>query len=376
MIIFRYLTKEILATLFAATLVLLVIFVTNQSVQFLQRAASGAVPATEILQLIALQIPLLLGYLLPLGLYLGVLLTLGRLYIESEMTVLSACGVSRARITGMIMVIATGVALIVAWLMASIVPLAQGQINNILNQAAATASVGQVIPGRFMVFGNKPDKRFVFYASQVEKHAILHHVFMAKKMEDATDAHPEKWEVIVAQKAYEKNIPGQIGRYLIFDQGYRYSGIPGEKNYRELQFDQYGVRLPVNPLSNLNAAQYYAISKLLSPSNPEEKKDFSAELQWRLAMPISALMFALLAVPLSETRPRYGKFTQLFPAMLIYLTYADLIFLTRSWIQIGKLSPALGMWWVHGSVLLLALLLMLYRTGLPRIRQWVGGVIA
>jgi lipopolysaccharide export system permease protein len=369
-IIFRYFTKEILATLLAATLVLLVIFVTNQSVQFLQRAANGAVPATEILQLIGLQVPLLLGYLLPLGLYLGVLLTLGRMHIESEMTVLAACGMSRAKIMQMILVIAVGVSLVVAWLMASLVPLAQGQINNILNRAAASASVAQIIPGRFTVFGNDPDKRFVFYAQQVEKHAILHHVFMAKKMEAASAGHPAKWQVIVANKAYEQNISGQVGRYLIFDKGYRYAGVPGQKDYQKLQFDQYGVRLPTNQIAHLNAAQYYSISKLLSPANPEEEKDFAAELQWRLAMPIAAFLFALLAVPLSEVPPRYGKFTQLFPAMLIYLTYADLIFLSRSWIQSGRISPALGMWWVHGSVLVVVFLLMLYRVGWMRIRSF------
>lgn len=372
MIIFRYLTKEILATLFAATLVLLVIFVTNQSVQFLQRAASGVVPATQIFQLIALQVPLLLGYLLPLSLYLGILLTLGRMYIESEITVLFACGMSRIKITGMIMLIATGVALVVAWLMASIVPMAQGQINNIMNEAAANASVGQVIPGRFMVFGHNPKNRFTFYAQRVEDHRILHQVFMAKKMAPATKLHAAKWQVIVAKKAYEKNIEGQSGRYLIFDQGYRYAGISGQKNYHKLQFTQYGVRLPNHPLSNLNAAQYYSISKLLSPTNASERKDFAAELQWRLAMPISAWVFALLAVPLSEVRPRYGKLTQLFPAMLVYLTYGDLIFLTRSWMQTGRISPVLGMWWVHGLVFLLACILMMYRVGWARIRLFVG----
>jgi lipopolysaccharide export system permease protein len=49
------------------------------------------------------------------------------------------------------------------------------------------------------------------------------------------------------------------------------------------------------------------------------------------------------------------------------MIYADLIFLTRSWIGEGRLSPALGMWWVHGLALLLALLLMLYRVGWRRI---------
>jgi len=368
-IIFRYLTKEILRTLLAATLVLLVLFVTNQSLQFLQRAASGQLPPTELLRLISLQIPLLLGYLLPLGLYLGVLLTLGRMHLESEMTVLSACGVSRAKLTGMVFLVAVFVAAIVMWLMAFVVPQAQGDMNEIINTAAASASVEQVIPNRFMTFGKKHNNQIVFYAGGVENHKILHDVFLAKPEKNLTKPGQEKWSIIVAKTALEKTLPGQSGHYLIFNEGYRDEGVPGEKEYRVLKFKQYGAQLMVANVEMPDKVQYYSISKLWSLS-PHDINS-AAELQWRLAMPISALIFALLAVPLSEVRPRYGKFTQLFPAMVIYLSYADLIFLCRAWISSGRISPELGMWWVHASALFIAFSLMLYRFGWSRIRRIV-----
>lgn len=353
MIIFRYLSKEIIRTLLAATLILLIIFVTNQSVQFLQRAASGQIPATEVLQLISLQIPLFLGYLLPLGLYLGILLTLGRMYVDSEMTVLFACGMSRAQLTKMIFIVAILVAGVVMWLMATVVPNAQGDVNAVLDKAAVSASVQQIIPARFMVFGNKNNDPVIFYAGSVENHTVLHNVFMAKKEKSTQkDDTAEKWGVIVAKIAREAKLPNQGGHYLVFQHGYRYSGVPGQDNYRVLHFTEYGMHMSVSSIPKPNAAQYYSISKLwrLSP------KDIgaAAELQWRMAMPISVLVFALLAVPLSEVRPRYGKFTQLIPAMIIYVAYGDLIFLCRSWISAGRISPALGMWWVHGLGLLLA----------------------
>lgn len=365
-IIFRYLTKEILTTLLATTLLLLVLFVTNQSLQFLQRAALGQIPATEILHIIILQIPLFLGYLLPLGLYLGVLLTLGRMQLDSEMTVLSACGVSCAKLTGMILIIAFFVSLIVTGLMAVVVPQAQGDTNVIMDTAAVTASVGQVIPNRFMVFQKKNENPIVFYAASVTHHAILHNVFLAQKLKNKQGTDDKKWSVIVAQSVSEKKLRGQAGRYLIFNHGYRYVGEPGEKDYQVMQFNQYGLRTLVNDIPNDNAAQYYSFSKLWKLRTTDKKS--AAELQWRMAMPISTMLFALLAVPLSEVRPRYGKFTQLFPAMLIYLGYGDLIFLTRSWMRFGRVSSAWGMWWVHGAILLLAIILMLYRLGWRRMK--------
>ena len=367
MIIFRYLTKEILTTLVAATLLLLVIFVTNQSLQFLQRAALGQIPATQILHVIMLQIPLLLPYVLPLGLYLGVILTLSRMHLESEMTVLSACGVSRAKITRMILIIAFFVAVIVAWLMGSIVPKAQGEINTMLNKAAVTASVEQVIPGRFMVLGKAHENPVVFYAAKVHDHIALQDVFLAQRAKNSDDPTQKKWSVIVAKSAVERNFLNLQGHYIIFKNGYRYSGVPGEKNYQILRFEKYGARLTVNDIPTPNAIQYYSFAKLWSMS--PQNKNAAAELQWRMAMPISVMIFALLAVPLGEVRPRYGKFTQLFPAILIYISYADLIFLSRSWISEGKLSATWGMWWVHGAGLGLAIILMLYRVGWLRIQK-------
>lgn len=365
-IIFRYLTKEILVTMLATTLLLLVIVITNQSLQFLQRAAMGQLPVTEIVHAIVLQVPLLMGYLLPLGLYLGVLLTLGRMSLESEMTVLNACGMSRITLAGMVLMIALWVAIVVLWLMAVVVPKAQGELNAIINKAAVTASVAQVIPGRFMMFDKKSENPIVFYAAHVKKnHALLQHVFLARQSM-SKKGELEKWDVVVAKTASEKTLPNATERYIIFNHGYRYSGVPGEKNYQVLRFDQYGELLKIKNIPTPNAAQDYSLSQLWSLHSQD--KQVAAEFQWRLAMPISTLVFALLAVPLSEVRPRHGKFTQLFPAILIYMGYADLIFLTRSWIGSGRLSPALGMWWVHASVLLIAIILLLYRTCWFRLR--------
>lgn len=363
-IIFKYLTKEILLTLFSATLILLVIVLTNQSVQMLEHAAVGELPATVLLQLISLQIPLLLPYLLPMGLYLGILLTLGRMHLESEMTVLSACGMSRLKLTGMVLMVATVIAGIVLWLMASVVPKAQGEVNYITGKAAVTASVGQVIPGQFMTFG-KGDKQVVFYAGSTQNHKIMHHVFMAKKIRDSSTSSIEKWSVLVAQEAQEKKNYYEHGNFVIFDHGDRYAGRPGEKQYQIMQFDRYGLRLSEEGTPDYNLVQSDSFSTLWSKS-PKDR-GAAAELQWRMAMPISVLLFALIAMPLSEIQPRFGKFTQLFPAIVIYVIYADSIYLARDWIRVGKISPTWGMGWMHGAMLLLIGLLILYRVGWKRI---------
>src|ERR1700693_3837549 len=94
MIIFNYISKELYATLLGILMVLLIIFMTNQFAHFLRSAASGHITMNAVMQLMSLQIHFLLGYLMPLGLYLSILIVFGRLYLDHEMTVMSACGIS------------------------------------------------------------------------------------------------------------------------------------------------------------------------------------------------------------------------------------------------------------------------------------------
>ena len=247
--------------------------------------------------------------------------------------------------------------------MAEVVPIAQGDINVISNNAIVTASVQEVIPNRFMTFGTKQGAPITFYAEKVENHRVLHHVFMARSSVIDHKNSDRQWDVIVANSAKEENNQ-KNGRFLMFQEGYRYTGIPGDAKYHRMQFNRYAMRLPTSLTSHLNMVQYYSMSKLWLKRHQDVNA--AAELQWRIALPISTIIFALLAVPLSEVRPRFGKFSQLIPALLIYVTYADLIFLARTWMQEGRLSPQVGMWWIHGGALVLAFLLMLYRVGWQR----------
>lgn len=372
MIIFRYLAKEILSTMLAITLLVLVILVTNQSVRFLHYAASGGLPANQLLYLTALQVPLLLGYLMPLGLYLAVLLTLARLHLDSEMVVLSACGVSRWKLTRMLLAIAFFVACFVFWLMMVAVPRAQGDIGRVIQSAKSHLSAAEVVPGHFMVFDDGHN-HMIFYAKNADiGHNVLRQVFLASK-KSATQRGQSSWSVLTAETAQDKHFSGDPESYLLFKNGYRYLGVPGTQDYHVYKFKRLVVHV-----SSKNVPRPYAVSSLsMGQLWKKARVDLNAvaQLQWRLAMPISVLVFTLLAIPLSEVKPRYGKFGQLFPAMLIYLAYADSILSARNTIADGRLSPHIGMWLTHGLALLLAGLLIAYRAYFHRIKRWVKQVV-
>ena len=99
-----------------------------------------------------------------------------------------------------------------------------------------------------------------------------------------------------------------------------------------------------------------------------------AEWHWRIAIPLSIPLLTLIAVPLSRVNPRQGKFGRLLPALLLYLGYYSLLIIARSALEDGKIPAQLGMWWLHGSALLLGIvLIMRSRRSAQRFQAWLAG---
>lgn len=357
MIIFRYLSREVLSTLLAATLILLIIFITNEFVHYLNDAADGKITLKAVMEVMTLQVPLLLGYLLPLSLFLGLLLTLGRFYVDHEMVVLSACGMSRLQLINMIMAIAIVITGIVAWLMLSVEPKMQWYRAKILSDAVISGSLEKIIPGRFQLLGNDGK---VFYSSLSGAHESMTQVFLADKQNSSGQP---RWDVVSAESAKQFPVAGN-GQFVLFKKGFRYLGAPSQLKYDVIQFDEYGIRLN-QEMSDLSGRYDAMPTERLWRFSRKDKKA-AAELQWRIAMPLSVLAFALLAIPLSHVNPRQGKFAQLLPAILIYIVYANLLFIGRSWLEKGVTSKRLGLWWIDLLVFLLALFLLFLQSAFFR----------
>ncbi|ABS76872.2 LPS export ABC transporter permease LptF [Coxiella burnetii] len=353
-IVFRYLCKEILGTLLATTLILLIIFMTNQFVHYLNDAAAGKITVKAVMEIMSLQVPLLLGYLLPLGLFLGGLFALGRMAVDHEMVILTACGVSRAQIVGMLIVLATFIGVIVAWLMLSVEPKMQWYRVKILKDAVATASLEKIVPGRFQPLSSNGQ---VFYAGGVnDHHQKMLNVFLAQS---ETAGGKQRWDLVSADQAGEYST-AKGENFILFKNGFRYVGIPGELKYDVMKFGEYGIRLTSPAMDITGRVDAMPTSKLWHLHSKDLKA--AAELQWRIAMPLSVWLFALLIVSLSEANPRKGKFAQMLPAVLIYIGYANFMFLGRTWIEDGVISQYLGLWWILGLLLLLAIGLLFFQS--------------
>lgn len=366
MIIFRYLAKEVYSTLLASTLVLLLVLTSNQFIHYLTQAAAGVIPLRTVMQMMSLQLPLLLPILLPLGLYLGILMGYGRLYAEREMTVLSACGFSKAQLIGMTLTLAAVVAIVIAILTLWIQPISEEYKRQVLIDAATTSPMERLFAGKFQSLGDK--NKLVFYAENLSRdHKRLENIFAAQPPQKEEDG----WMIVKAATGEQMLDTNSGDKFIVLHQGYRYQGKPGRADFQVLKFDSYGIRIQQDSIPGKDRVEALSTGNLWQKRN--DGPAYLAELQWRFSLPLSVFILALIALPLSVVNPRQGRFAQLLPAAILYIGYANLSFAGKAWLEKGQIPSYLGLWWLQLLMFLLAMILVFRFIGWRRVFFWVKG---
>ncbi|MFP4683332.1 MAG: LPS export ABC transporter permease LptF [Ectothiorhodospira sp.] len=352
----RYLIREMLFTLGAVTLVLVLIILGGMLARLLQEVTEGRIPADVLPGILLLGTLNALILLLPVSLFLAVMLTLGRLYKDSEMAALMACGVGYARLYRPVMALTLPLALILLVLSLTVGPWSKLQVDEIRAESSQRSDLVGVTPGRFLEPGIGGTVFFVESFSQDRE--VMNQVFIQRRVEGET-------QVLVARSASQETDPVSGQRFLVLQDGFRYDGSPGDRDFRIIRFDTHGVRLPDPGAARVrNRTDNIPTGKLWG----DDRTDYRAELQWRLSAPASMLLLALLALPLAHTAPRKGRFARLALAVGVYVVYAQMQILAKDWFADGQLPPWLGMWWVHAVLGLLAVFLLMQRQGLFRPR--------
>lgn len=374
MIIRRYLTKEVFSGLLAVTGILLLIFMSNQFVRYMNWAAVGKYSGLVIMRLMIAQIPLLIGLILPLGFYLAVLLSYGRLYVDNEMTVLSACGVSQQYILRSTLVMALVVAIVVAFFMGWVNPSVMAYKETLLENGDGGSILQTVFPGHFESF---QEGRSIYYVGKVTRNRHeARDIFMASLPTEnsdnqTTEGRTQKyWSLLSAKVATEEYNSELKETFLVMQDGYRYFGKPGEKDFRIIKFDKYGIKINAAAELATRAADALPTRALITLLWTPRLREAAAELQWRASLPISTILLALLAIPLCRVRPRQGRYLALIPAILAYMIYANFMFVTRSWLEQGAIPIWLGVWWVHGLLLTVAILVWCRQFGWRSLAFW------
>ncbi|MBA6251979.1 LPS export ABC transporter permease LptF [Colwellia sp. MB3u-55] len=354
MIIFRYLLKEVTKTQLAVFLVLMTIFISNKFVRILDDAAEGGIPGHLVMVFIGLKIPDLAGMILPLSLFLGVLLAYGRIYADSEMTVLHACGVSEWYVVRVTLILSFVTAIFTGIFTLYLSPMASEYEYQVKEQLAADSGLSSLIAGRFQTTGN--EKAVIFIHDKNRNDNTFEKVFVAQLPDKkATDK-----SIINASLVYAQT--GQVveeesgSQRLVLSDGTRYQNDTKSKEFKEVFFDKYYIQIQDQKVAHKNRKLRAIPTQDLFE---EDTAAFSAESHWRIAFPIACLIMTLIAVPLSVVNPRQGKFAKMLPALLLFLGYFLMLTAVRSGVESGTIPKSLGLWPVHFFVLVLGVSLLI-----------------
>jgi len=349
-IIDRYIVREVITTWLAVTFVLLIVVTSVEVVQFLKWFLRGELTTGTVLPLFINSQLKVLVLLIPVSLFLGVLLALSRLYMDSEMTAMMSGGIGPRQWIRALLMVSVPVSLMVLVMMLYMRPWVALQRAEINAEIRNVSIISTFAPGRF---NRTPDGEAVIFMEEISKDGKdMSNVFQRFKKDDST-------HVDVSKTA--RNITKDSGLdYMLFEDGYHYVGMPGKSDYQIIEYAEYGVLVPA-PADKSYPLRVQALSteQLWKSDVPEHK----AELDWRITLPVATLIIVLMALPLSQTTPRGGRYSKLALGILIYLVYSNLLGVGKAWISKGLVPYWIGTSWVH-ILGIITLYILFRRSGL------------
>ncbi|VAW91615.1 hypothetical protein MNBD_GAMMA22-2780 [hydrothermal vent metagenome] len=355
MIIDRYIIKEIVLTFIGVTFVLLLIFLSALLLRLFDDAARGLFQVNTIMLLMGFKSIGNLVFILPLAMYLSILLALSRLYKDNEMTALAASGISELKVLRSVIILSVLFAILVGFLTLFISPWSHHQTDIITANSKVSSEVKGINPGRFRDISGGEGTLYVQYVS--DKKTKLKNIFV--------QARNAEGNIIVTADSGYKYIDDKTGDdFIELANGYRYQGNPGDSDYSIVHFVKHGIRIRQKPPININYHKLSIDSETLYKSNKLEDK---IELHSRISFIFLCFVLSILAVPLSRTSPRQGQYAKLTIAILIYISYANLLNINRVWLEKGEIPIEISFWWLHLVMFLIAMIFILKQSGIRHI---------
>jgi lipopolysaccharide export system permease protein len=331
MIFQRALLREFASLAGAVFMTLFVIALTVNLVRLLGRAAGGQFPSDAVIAFLGFFALGALPVLLSLTMFISVLLTLTRGWRDSEMVIWFSSGLSLTAWLKPVLMFALPQIALIAALSLVISPWAAQMAGTYAKRLEARDDVSRVSPGVFGETGNKDRVWFV----------------------ESVSGETNSVQNVFVSSARDKRISVSMSR----------SGHTAD--FRVTEFDRYAARIETReshePSTSPKSTSTMAL--LANPTNAH-----LAEMVWRIGIPVSSLVLALLAIPMSFVNPRAGRSANLLFAVFTYIVYNNLLSVSQARVAQGRLDFTLGVLLVHLGMVLLLVFMFAQRMQLIRLR--------
>ncbi len=357
----RYLMWQVVKSWLVATPILITLLMTLRVSKVMAQAAAGQIPVEYVWQLVWLKVPAYLGMVIPMTLFFSVLIAFGKLFQESEVTAFRASGVDLYRASRGVRWLSGGVSILVLLMVMMVTPWAQTEINRIHDEINANMNLVGLTAGRFKALSGGKER--VFYAEEISAdQREMAGLFFYETLPS------DRFQLITSKHGTLYPDEQGDGKWLVMQQGRQYSGQPGAADVEIVDFEEYGVKLNFEK-SRSGEPQGRAVP--FGDLWGSDRLQHQAELQWRFSLPVMTVLLVFLAVPLSRTTPRAGKYAGMVPGVLLYLLFSNLFNISYGWIERGMVDAWLGMIWIY--LVVWGVVFMLYlREGIVLLPRWRG----
>jgi lipopolysaccharide export system permease protein len=349
MIFQRALRRELISAAGAVFTTLFTITITVMLIKILGQAAGGKIASRDVVALIGFQALNLLPVILILTGFISVLLVVTRSYQDSEMVVWFTTGMSLSRWIKPVLLFGLPIIFMTALLSFMVTPWANRQSSEFRERFEKREDIAKVSPGRFQE-SSSADR--VFFVEAVAGDAARVRNIFVNTVKDG------KVSVVVAREGmFELDQRGD--KFLVMEKGRRYEGVPNQSDFQIMGFERYGVLVSRQAQALVGDKSSHSLSTLalLEDMNRFNK----GELLWRVALPLMNLVLMLLAIPLGFVNPRGGRSANLLIALLLVVTYLNMVNVTQAAVVQGRMSLEMAWWPIHLIAAVVAGLLFSWR---------------
>lgn len=352
----RSLAREFVSTGFFVFSILLAIIVLTQLIRLLGESVGGTLPVDAVLILLGFSALNYLPILLSISMFLSVLLTLTRSYSDSEMVVWFSSGKSLTRWIRPVTLYSLPIVVVIGLLSLLLAPWAMSKVDDIRLKLKSRDDLAVAAPGTFRESSQADRVFFLENVSPVNNH--VGNIFVQSVQQG-------KVGTMVAKEGLQEIAPNG-DKFIVLLNGTRHEGVPGELDYKIVKFERYAMRVETveNKIKSSN-------TKAFSTAYLLENRDDGnlAELNWRIGLPVSALILALLAIPFSFVNPRAGRSLNMISALVVYMLYNNLMSVINTWVGQGNVSPIIGLVGIHIFMIAVMLVLFYYRLSVFSFRR-------
>ena len=327
---------EVFKSTTSILIILFLLVIGSRFVSYFEQASEGLIDPSVILYAVFLRVPDFISLLLPLSFFIGILITVSRLYADREIYAYFSTGISPITLIKFIFPQALIYMVFTLILSLYIAPVSKEISNELLKVNTFEEQIASLAPGE--IYGIKGSKSFITVGENNETN-LKNVIFFNDVGKDSILISADTLNISSSQLDYE----------LLFENGSLTAGVFSNDAKMISSFKKFEF-----PLVNNQTHTRTSFENIFSSINIDD----SLEYQWSISLSITILVLMVIAVYIGKVEPRQGRLSVILPGMLIYILYLSLLLLGRDHIAQNN-QTNLNLIFIHLIFIFFAILLYL-----------------